>query len=91
MEPPPNPNPKPIPAVLLPLTFGVLNPNPLLKSPPKADTREYYRYEGTEVTIFGNTRHQCARPHPSAREGYNYYITCYLGNIMVEERYGKHS
>ena len=51
MEPPPNPNPKPIPAVLLPLTFGVLNPNPLLKSPPKADTREYYRYEGTEVTI----------------------------------------
>ena len=41
MEPPPNPNPKPIPAVLLPLTFGVLNPNPLLKSPPKADTREY--------------------------------------------------
>ena len=51
MEPPPNPNPNPIPAVLLPLTFGVLNPNPLLKSPPKADTREYCRYEGTEVTI----------------------------------------
>ena len=25
------------------------------------------------------------RPHP--REGYNYYITCYLGNITVEERY----
>ena len=27
------------------------------------------------------TRHQCARPHPM--EG---YITCYLGNISVEER-----
>ena len=26
------------------------------------------------------------RPHP--REGYNHYITCYLGNITVEERYG---
>ena len=25
------------------------------------------------------------RPHP--REGYNYYITCCLGNITVEERY----
>ena len=34
-------------------------------------------------------RHQCARPHP--REGYNYYITCYLGNITVQERYGQHS
>ena len=31
----------------------------------------------------------CARPHP--REGYNYYITCYLGNIFVEERYEQHS
>ena len=28
-------------------------------------------------------------PHP--REGYNYYITCYLGNITVEERCGQHS
>ena len=27
--------------------------------------------------------HQCARPH--SREGYNYYITCYLGNITVQE------
>ena len=24
------------------------------------------------------------KPHP--REGYNYYITCYLGNITVEEK-----
>ena len=32
---------------------------------------------------------QEARPHP--REGYNYYITCYLGNITVQERYGQHS
>ena len=23
------------------------------------------------------------------REGYNYYITCYLGNITVQERYGQ--
>ena len=30
-----------------------------------------------------------ARPHP--REGYNYYITCYLDNITVEERYEQHS
>ena len=34
--------------------------------------------------VSGVARHQCARPHP--REGYNYYITCYLGNITVEER-----
>ena len=34
----------------------------------------------------GVTQHQCARPH--FREGYNYYISCYLGNITVEERYG---
>ena len=32
---------------------------------------------------------QCARPHP--REGYNYYLTYYLGNITVQERYGQHS
>ena len=30
---------------------------------------------------------QCARPHP--REGYNYNITCYLGNITVQERHGQ--
>ena len=29
-------------------------------------------------------RHHCAIPHP--REGYNYYITCYLGNITAQER-----
>jgi len=23
--------------------------------------------------------------------GRNYYITCYLGNITVQERYGQHS
>ena len=51
VEPPPNPNPKFIPVVLLPLVRGVPNPNPLLKSPPKADTREYCRYESTAVTI----------------------------------------
>jgi len=34
-------------------------------------------------------RHQYARPHP--REGYNYYITPYLGDITVQERYGQHS
>jgi len=28
--------------------------------------------------------YQCAKPH--AREGYNYYINCHLGNITVEER-----
>ena len=39
--------------------------------------------------VSGVARHQCARPHP--REGYNYYITCYLGNITVQERYGQHS
>ena len=27
----------------------------------------------------------------SGREGYNYYITCYLGNITVQKRYGQHS
>ena len=39
--------------------------------------------------VSGVTRHQCAKPHP--REGYNYYVTCYLGNITVQERYGQHS
>ena len=34
-------------------------------------------------------RHQCARSHP--REEYNYYITCYLGNITTQERYVQHS
>ena len=35
--------------------------------------------------VSGVARHKYARPHP--REGYNCYITCYLGNITVEERY----
>ena len=39
--------------------------------------------------VSGVTQHQYARPHP--REGFNYYITCYLGNITVEERYEQHS
>ena len=39
--------------------------------------------------VLGYAQHQCARPHP--REGYNYYIICYLGNITVQERYGQHS
>ena len=30
-----------------------------------------------------------AIPHP--REGYNYYKTCYLGNITVQERFEQHS
>ena len=29
------------------------------------------------------------RSHP--REEYNYYITCYLGNITTQERYVQHS
>jgi len=36
--------------------------------------------------VSGVAQHQCARPHP--REG---YITCCLGNITVQERYGQHS
>ena len=52
VEPPPNPNPKFIPAaVLLSLVWGVPNPNPLLNSPPKADTREYCRHKNKAVTI----------------------------------------
>ena len=39
--------------------------------------------------VSGVAQHQYARPHP--REGFNYYITCYLGNITVEERYEQHS
>ena len=33
-------------------------------------------------------RHKCARPH--LRERCNYYRTCYLGSITVEERYEQH-
>ena len=52
VEPPPNPNPKFIPAaVLLSLVRGVPNPNPLLNSPPKADTREYCRHKNEAVTV----------------------------------------
>ena len=36
---------------------------------------------GIDVIVIGVAGHQCARPHP--REGYNYYTTCYLGNITV--------
>ena len=39
--------------------------------------------------VSGIARHQYARPHPMDR--YNYYITCYLGNITAEERYEQHS
>ena len=31
--------------------------------------------------VSGIARHQCARPHPREE-----YITCYLGNITVEEK-----
>ena len=36
-----------------------------------------------EVVILHVAQHQCARLHPG--EGYNYYITCYLGNINVDK------
>ena len=39
--------------------------------------------------VSGVAQHKCVRPH--SREGYNCYITCYLGNITVEERYEQHS
>ena len=38
-------------------------------------------------------QHQCVK-RPDPREGYNYYIVCYLGNITAEEiyvQYGQHS
>ena len=31
------------------------------------------------------------RDHVHPWEGYNYYVTCYLGSITVEEKYGQHS
>ena len=39
---------------------------------------------GGRFTHWCVARHQCARPHP--REEYNYYITCYLGNITVQDK-----
>ena len=35
-------------------------------------------------------QHQCEK-RPPPRKGYNYYITCFLGNITVQKRYGHHS
>ena len=38
--------------------------------------------------VSGEAWHQGGRPYP--REEYSYYLTCYLGNITVEERYEQH-
>ena len=35
------------------------------------------------MVVLHVAQHQCVRLHP--REGYNYYITCYLGNINVDK------
>jgi len=49
---------------------------------PKAICNSYIPPWGVVVLHIGVGRN---------REGYNHYITCYLGNITVQEGYGQHS